>query len=62
MRDFENKVQKKIERVKRLKGGHTLGWVKVPVSTEDKLYVDYTINMLNMWDCNGTQILSLMLD
>ena len=42
--DFENKLQNKITRVKVLKGGHTSGWVKVPVSTEDKLYLDDPIN------------------
>ena len=46
MTDFENKFQKKIERVKGLKGGHTSVWVKVPVSTEDKLYLYYPITML----------------
>ena len=29
-----------MERVKVLKGGHTSGWVKVPVGTDDKIYLD----------------------
>ena len=33
MTDFENRVQNEISRVKGLKGGHTLGWVKVPYGT-----------------------------
>ena len=33
MTDFDNKFQNNIARLKRLKGGHTSGWVKVPVAT-----------------------------
>ena len=44
--DFEKKFRNKIARVKGLKGGHTSGWVKVPVGTEDKLYLDNPITRL----------------
>ena len=40
MTDFEKKLQNKIAQVKVLKGGHTSGWVKVPVGTDDKIYLD----------------------
>ena len=40
---FEKKLQNKISRVKGLKGWHTSGWVKVTVSTQDKLYLDEPI-------------------
>ena len=33
---LQEEIQKKIVQVKGLKGGHTSGWVKVPVGTEDK--------------------------
>ena len=46
MTDFEKKVQNEIARVKGPKGGHTPGWVKVPVGTEDKLYLYDPINKL----------------
>ena len=46
MTDFEKKFQNKIARVKGLKGGHTLGWVKVPFRTQDKLYLDDPITMV----------------
>ena len=43
MMDFKKKFQNEIARVKGLKGGNTSGWVKYPVGTEDKLYLDDTI-------------------
>ena len=46
MTDFEKKFQNKITRVKVLKGGHTSGWVKVPVGTWDKLYLDNPITKI----------------
>ena len=46
MADSEKKVQTKIAGVKGLKGGHTSGWVKVSVGTEDKLYLDDPITNL----------------
>ena len=46
MTDFNNKFQCEISRVKGLKGGHTSGWVKVPVGTQDKLYLDDPITKL----------------
>ena len=46
MTDFEKKVQNKMAQVKGMKGGHTSGWVKVPVGEEDKLYLDYPITKL----------------
>ena len=56
MTDFENKVQNKIARVRGLKGGHTSGWVKVPVRKEDKIYLDDPITKLEnvglQWHAN----------
>ena len=43
---FEKKVQNEIAQVKGLKGGHTSGWFKVLVGTEDKLYLYYPITKL----------------
>ena len=40
MADFEKKVQCKIARVKCLKGEKKFVWVKFPVNTEDKFYLD----------------------
>ena len=57
MTDFEKKLQNKITRVKVLKGGHTSGWVKVPVGTQDKLYLDDPITKVKkMRACNKMQI------
>ena len=57
MTDFEKKLQNKIAQVKELKGGHTSGWVKVPVGTQDKLYLDEPItkveNMGLQWHANN---------
>ena len=49
MTDFKKKVQNEIAQVRWLKGGHTSGWVKVNVVTEDKLYLDYPINKLKVF-------------
>ena len=46
MTDFKKKVQNEIARVKGLKGGNTSGWVKDPVGTEDKVYLDDPITKL----------------
>ena len=46
MTDFEKKLQNKIAQVKRMKGGHTSEWVKVPVRTQDKLYLDDPITKI----------------
>ena len=46
MADFEKKVQNKIAQVKVLKRGHSSGRVKVPVRTEDKIYLDDPITKL----------------
>ena len=46
MTDFEKKVQNEIERVKRLKGGHTSGWVKSSLGIYYKLYLDDPITKL----------------
>ena len=49
MTSFEKKPQKKIARVKVMKGGHTSGWVKVLVRTEYKLYLDDPITKLKKY-------------
>ena len=46
MTDFEKKVQCKIAQVKGSKGENKLGWVKFPVKTEDKFYLDDPITEL----------------
>ena len=46
-----------------MKGEHTSGWVKVPVRTEDKLYIDYPITKLkNVGLKRHANCMSLMLD
>ena len=57
MTDFENKFQNEITQVKGLTGGHTSGWVKFSVGTEDKLYLDDNITRLKFlvlqWHANS---------
>ena len=44
--DSEKKFQNEIVWLNGLKGGPASGWVKVPVRTEDKLYLDDPITKL----------------
>ena len=46
MTELEKKIQNETARLKGLKGGHTSGRDKVPVGTEDKLYLDDPITNL----------------
>ena len=63
MTESDKKIQCEKVRVKGLKGGHTSGWVKVNVSTEDKIYLDDTITKLkNVGLQRHANCTSLMLD
>ena len=63
MTEFEKKVQKEIARVNGLKGGHTSGRVKVPVGTNDKIYLDDPITKLkNMVLQRHANCMSLLLN